>query len=144
MKKGLTRIELINGYINHKITKWDKKHPKPCDDDDLFVNEFLVSWKIERTEKLNKITEEVNLKYSTVNINMLIKNKDTVSICKPHCKIRFERNMFNCNVPLHKRIKSKLNNISHNSNYEGKLSCFHLLDDNDVIKRVVLSELFAA
>lgn len=32
----------------HKMSRWDKRHPKPCEDDDLFKEEFLSKWQYER------------------------------------------------------------------------------------------------
>lgn len=34
--------------IEHKMNRWDKRHPRPCEDDDLFKEEFLNKWQYER------------------------------------------------------------------------------------------------
>lgn len=34
--------------IEHKMSRWDKRHPKPCEDNDLFKEEFLNKWQYER------------------------------------------------------------------------------------------------
>lgn len=58
--------------VNHKIAKWEKRHPKPVEDDDLFKEEFLVKWNTDREQELSRIRAFVSSRYDkakTININ---------------------------------------------------------------------------
>lgn len=58
--------------VNHKIAKWEKRHPRPVKDDDLFKEEFLVKWNTDREQELSRIRAFVSSRYDkakTININ---------------------------------------------------------------------------
>lgn len=46
--RKLTRNEIIDAYVKDKLKKWDKKHPCPVQNDDLFKSEYLPIWEHSR------------------------------------------------------------------------------------------------
>lgn len=64
----LTRAELIEGLIREKIKKWERKHPCPAKDDDLFKEEFIPKWKKEREEALEHFRDFVVSVYHKLKI----------------------------------------------------------------------------
>ena len=48
---------------DHKIAKWELKHPKPTSDDDLFKDEFLAKWNTDREQELSRIRAFVSSRY---------------------------------------------------------------------------------
>ena len=57
-KKGK---EYFDWIIEEKIAKWERKHPKP--QDDLFKEEFMLTWNKEREEELTRIRDVVISQY---------------------------------------------------------------------------------
>lgn len=53
--KNLGKAARMEAYTQDKLKKWDKKHPKPCPDDDLFKEEYIPLWEKEREEALIRI-----------------------------------------------------------------------------------------
>lgn len=49
--------------VNHKIAKWEKRHPRPVKDDDLFKEEFLAKWNADREQELSRIRAFVSSRY---------------------------------------------------------------------------------
>ena len=57
--KNLGKAAKMKAYEDEKMKKWDKKHPKPCPDDDLFKDEMIPQWEKEREEALIHIRDFV-------------------------------------------------------------------------------------
>lgn len=57
-KKGK---EYFDWIVEEKIAKWERKHPKP--QDDLFKEEFMLTWNKEREEELTRIRDVVISQY---------------------------------------------------------------------------------
>lgn len=57
--KNLGKAAKMEAYTQDKLKKWEKKHPKPCPDDDLFKDEFIPQWEHEREEALIRIRDFV-------------------------------------------------------------------------------------
>lgn len=57
--KNLGKAAKMELYTQDKLKKWEKKHPKPCPDDDLFKDEFIPQWEHEREEALIRIRDFV-------------------------------------------------------------------------------------
>ena len=58
--------------VNHKIAKWEKRHPKPVKDDDLFKEEFLVKWNTDRQQELSRIRTFVSSLYGKKKAKTLL------------------------------------------------------------------------
>ena len=50
--KNLGKAAKMEAYTQDKLKKWEKKHPKPCPDDDLFKDEMIPAWEAEKEQAL--------------------------------------------------------------------------------------------
>lgn len=50
--KNLGQAAKMELYVQDKLKKWEKKHPKPCPDDDLFKDEMIPAWEHEKEQAL--------------------------------------------------------------------------------------------
>ena len=50
--KNLGKAAKYEAYAQDKLKKWEKKHPKPCPDDDLFKDEMIPAWEAEKEQAL--------------------------------------------------------------------------------------------
>ena len=57
--KNLGKAAKMEAYTKDKLKKWEKKHPKPCPNDDLFKDEFIPAWEKDREEALTRIRDFV-------------------------------------------------------------------------------------
>lgn len=57
--KNLGKAAKMEAYVQDKLKKWEKKHPKPCSDDDLFKDEMIPAWEHEREQALIRIRDFV-------------------------------------------------------------------------------------
>lgn len=55
----LGEAERLHKIEQEKIAKWEKKHPKPVKQGDLFEDQFLPKWKSEREQALERIRDFV-------------------------------------------------------------------------------------
>lgn len=52
--KRIGSANFMERMAQHKLAKWVRKHPAPCDESDLFKNEFLKPWEEERDKALER------------------------------------------------------------------------------------------
>lgn len=57
--KNLGQAAKMELYVQDKLKKWEKKHPKPCPDDDLFKDEMIPEWEHEKEQALIHIRDFV-------------------------------------------------------------------------------------
>lgn len=68
-KKGrLNRVELMEGYVQHKLAKWIKRNPCPVEKDDLFYSQEFPKWDALRTEAEERIRDSVVSKYDKLQL----------------------------------------------------------------------------
>ena len=73
--RGECKLEL---YTKHKLNKWIKRNPKPCDDRDLFANQYLPEWENCKKEAETRIKNHLMFLYE----NKFIFNEDFARILK--------------------------------------------------------------
>ena len=66
--KKLNRIELMEGYVQHKLQKWERKHPCPVKKDDLFYSQQFPVWEAERVAAEERIRDLVVAKYGKLQL----------------------------------------------------------------------------
>ena len=66
--KKLNRIELMEGYVQHKLQKWERKHPCPVKKDDLFYSQQFPVWEAERVAAEERIRDLVVAKYDKLQL----------------------------------------------------------------------------
>jgi len=57
--KRIGSANFMERMAQHKLAKWVRKHPAPCDEMDLFKSEFLEPWKEERDKALERFRDVV-------------------------------------------------------------------------------------
>lgn len=57
--KRIGSANFMERLAQHKLAKWVRKHPAPCDESDLFKNEFLKPWEEERDKALEHFRDVV-------------------------------------------------------------------------------------
>lgn len=53
--RKMSKDAYIGALIMHKLTRWEREHPRPCRDDDLFVGEFMPIWEEQRRKAHERI-----------------------------------------------------------------------------------------
>lgn len=66
--KKLNRTELMEGYVQHKLQKWERKHPCPVKKDDLFYSQQFPVWEAERVAAEERIRDLVVAKYDKLQL----------------------------------------------------------------------------
>ena len=66
--KKLNRTELMEGYVQHKLQKWERKHPCPVKKDDLFYSQQFPIWEAERVAAEERIRDLVVAKYDKLSL----------------------------------------------------------------------------
>ena len=64
----LNRTELMEGYVQHKLQKWERKHPCPVKKDDLFYSQQFPVWEAERVAAEERIRDLVVAKYDKLQL----------------------------------------------------------------------------
>lgn len=57
--KNMGKAAKMKAYEDDKMKKWERKHPKPCPDDDLFKDEMIPAWEAEREQALIRMRDLV-------------------------------------------------------------------------------------
>nr|DAE31647.1 MAG TPA: hypothetical protein [virus sp. ctBM815] len=64
----LNRTELMEGYVQHKLQKWERKHPCPVKKDDLFYAQQFPVWEAEKNAAEERIRDLVVAKYDKLQL----------------------------------------------------------------------------
>lgn len=66
--KRMGKAAFMESVVQHKLTKWVRKHPAPCDESDLFKKEHLDPWKEERDKALERFRNVVVSTYHKLKV----------------------------------------------------------------------------
>lgn len=66
--KRLNHIELLEGYVQHKLKKWEKKNPCPVKKDDLFYSQQFPIWEAKKNAAEEHIRDLVVAKYDKLQL----------------------------------------------------------------------------
>lgn len=66
--KKLNRIELMEGYVQHKLQKWERKNPCPVKKDDLFYSQQFPIWEKEKNAAEERIRDLVVAEYDKLQL----------------------------------------------------------------------------
>ena len=66
--KKLNRTELMEGYVQHKLQKWEQKHPCPVKKDDLFYAQQFPVWEADKNAAEERIRDLVVAKYDKLSL----------------------------------------------------------------------------
>lgn len=80
--KPMGKAKFMESIVQHKLSKWIKKNPKPCDEMNLFKDEFLSQWKEEKDKVLEHFRDIVILTYDKTVLPFNSKKSELVFIVK--------------------------------------------------------------
>ena len=55
----MNKVEYMEKLVQHKLAKWERKNPQPAKKDDMFKEEFVTPWQIERNKAEERIRDFV-------------------------------------------------------------------------------------
>lgn len=80
--KPMGKAKFMESIVQHKLNKWVRKNPKPCDEMNLFKDEFLNQWKEERDKALENFRDVVISIYDKTVLPFDSKKSELVFIVK--------------------------------------------------------------
>ena len=86
--KNLGKAAKMEAYVQDKLKKWEKKHPKPCPDDDLFKDEMIPAWEAEREQALIHFRDFVVSMFDKLPLSGRFKQSDSKFVEKPVAEIK--------------------------------------------------------
>lgn len=86
--KNLGKAAKMELYTQDKLKKWEKKHPKPCPDDDLFKDELIPAWEAEKEQALIRIRDFVVSMFDKLPLSGRYKESDNKFTEKPIAEIK--------------------------------------------------------
>lgn len=75
--KNLGKAAKMEAYTQDKIKKWERKHLKPCADDDLFKDEMIPVWETEREKAIVRMRDFVVSMFDKLPLTGRYKESDT-------------------------------------------------------------------
>lgn len=55
----MNKIEYMEKLVQHKLAKWERKNPRPAEENDMFKEEFVTPWLVERNRAEERIRDFV-------------------------------------------------------------------------------------
>ena len=86
--KNLGVAAKMEAYTQDNIKKWERKHPKPCETDDLFKEEFIPMWEWEREEAVIRIRDVVVSMFDKLPLTGRYKESDSKFVEKPVTELK--------------------------------------------------------
>ena len=86
--KNLGKAAKMELYTQDKLKKWEKKHPKPCPNDDLFKDELIPAWEAEKEQALIRIRDFVVSMFDKLPLSGRYKESDNKFTEKPIAEIK--------------------------------------------------------
>ena len=86
--KNLGKAAKMKAYEDEKTKKWERKHPKPCPDDDLFKDEMIPAWNHEREQAIERIRDFVVSMFDKLPLTGRYKESDNKFTEKPVAELK--------------------------------------------------------
>lgn len=64
----MSQVSFWEALVKHKTAKWEKKNPRPCQDDDLFKAEMLVDWNDKRDKAVERFRDMIVSAYDKLSL----------------------------------------------------------------------------
>ena len=64
----MNKIEYMEKLVQHKLAKWERKNPRPAEKDDMFKEEFVTPWQLERNRAEERIRDFVVSVYDKLTL----------------------------------------------------------------------------
>ena len=141
--KKLNRTELMEGYVQHKLQKWEQKHPCPVKKDDLFYSQQFPVWEAEKNAAEERIRDLVVAKYDKLSLigrfeasNELYKEREIAQI-KDNGETAKHGGVNN--LPENSKVMKKARSVTNKTKAKTKtLICTNLKDHRKKTGRILL------
>lgn len=139
----LNRTELMEGYVRHKLQKWERKHPCPVKTDDLFYSQQFPVWEAEKNAAEERIRDLVVAKYDKLSLvgrfeasNELYKEREIAQI-KDNGETAKHGGVNN--LPEDSKVMKKARSVTNKTKAKTKtLICTNLKDHRKKTGRILL------
>ena len=72
----MNRVSFWEKLVEYKTAKWEKKHPQPCQNDDLFKVEYQAAWYEERDKAVERFRDMIVSAYDKLHLIGRFKTSD--------------------------------------------------------------------
>lgn len=86
--KNLGKAAKMKAYEDEKVKKWERKHPQPCPDDDLFKVEYQTKWYADRDAAIERIRDVVVSMFDKLPLTGRYKESDSKFVEKPVTELK--------------------------------------------------------
>ena len=142
--KNLGKAAKMKAYEDEKIKKWERKHPKPCPDDDLFKDEMIPAWNQEREQAIERIRDFVVSMFDKLPLTGRYKESDNKFTEKPVAELKDingEGHKINDLDPSKSKLLDKAQKVTNKEKAKNaKLVATNLKDHKRKKGRVILPE----
>ena len=142
--KNLGKAAKMKAYEDEKIKKWERKHPKPCPDDDLFKDEMIPAWNHEREQAIERIRDFVVSMFDKLPLTGRYKEGENKFIEKPVAELKDkdgEGHKINDLDPKKSKLLNKAQKATNKEKAKNaKLVATNLKDHKRKKGRVILPE----
>jgi hypothetical protein len=142
--KNLGIAAKMKAYEDEKVKKWERKHPKPCPDDDLFKDEMIPAWEHEREQAIERIRDFVVSMFDKLPLTGRYKESDTKFVEKPVTELKDkngEGHKINSLDPKKSKLLDKAQKVTNKEKAKNaKLVATNLKDHKRTKGRMILPE----
>ena len=86
--KNLGKAAKMKAYEDEKVKRWERKHPQPCPDDDLFKVEYQTKWYADRDAAIERIRDVVVSMFDKLPLTGRYKESDSKFVEKPVTELK--------------------------------------------------------
>lgn len=138
-----------HAYEEHKMKKWDKKHPAPTPVElaqDLFPEYLISAHEHFREKALETIRKRLSDLYYPVNVTVMVKNDTTDTVRRIECPraVRLKKissDLLSHKTPLKPKLIAKLRTIADNVRGNDRVTCVHLNCHNPAQGTIVMPDV---
>lgn len=142
--KNLGKAAKMKAYEDEKVKKWERKHPKPCPDNDLFKDEMIPAWEHEHEQAIERIRDFVVSMFDKLPLTGRYKESDSRFVEKPVTELKDKTNEGHKVNDLDPKKSKLLNKAQKVTNKEkaknAKLVATNLKDHKRAKGRMILPE----
>lgn len=142
--KNLGKAAKMKAYEDEKVAKWERKHPKPCPNDDLFKDEMIPAWEHEREQVIERIRDFVVSMFDKLPLTGRYKEGDNKFTEKPVTELKDkdgEGHKVNDLDPKKSKLLDKAQKVTNKEKAKNaKLVATNLKDHKRTKGRMILPE----
>lgn len=139
----MNKIEYMEKLVQHKLAKWERKNPQPAEKDDMFKEEFVTPWQIERNKAEERIRDFVVSVYDKLLLTGRFKVNEHKYVEEKIAEIRDidgEGHHVNKLPKTSKLMKKAQNEVDHVKAKRNNLVAGNLRDHKKQKGRIILPQ----